>query len=363
MMKFRTHLQQKCLIPNFPFLSMRKTIPIGLILLFFAGQPLRAQFDTQLSNYWAVKNYFNPGYAGQSGQLELTGLYRIQWLGVEHAPKSGIVLAEMPLLFMGREHGVGLSFYSDQIGLFKTSSISGQYAFKMKLFRGSLGIGLQAGYISDSFDGTKIEIPDDEDHNPIDPAIPTSVVNGNSFDAALGIYYTDSLKRWYAGISVTHLLSPSLILSDKYVRDIPRSYYFTAGYNIPLNNPLLELRPSILLTTTEMCSLYVDKDSLVIVTEPNTLKGMLRQTRIDVSLRMVYNQMLWGGLSWRKGESMIIMLGGRFKMLEVGYAYDVPLFSDLIRVTSGSHELFVKYVVEMNFNKGSKSKHKSVRIL
>jgi hypothetical protein len=90
---------------------------------------------------------------------------------------------------------------------------------------------------------------------------------------------------------------------------------------------------------------------------------MLRQTQIDVSLRMVYNRMFWGGLSWRKGESMIVMLGGQFKMLEVGYAYDVPLFSSLIRASSGSHELFIKYMIDMNLKKGSKGKHKSVRIL
>ena len=351
----------------FPFLSvillMRKAIPISFILLFAVGTSVRAQFDTQLSNYWAAKNYYNPGCAGQSGRLELTGLYRMQWLGMEHPPKSAVVLAEMPLPLMGKEHGMGLSMYNDQIGLFKTTMISGQLALKMKLFRGSLGIGLQAGYITDSFDGTKIENPDDEQHNPIDPAIPTTQISGNSIDAAFGIYYTDSLKRWYVGLSATHLLAPSLKLNETYVRDIPRTYYFTAGYNIRLNNPLLELRPSVLLKTTEMSYLYIDKDSMVVATKPNTLKGMLRQTQVDVSLRMVYNNMLWGGLSWRKGESMIVMLGAQFKMMEIGYAYDVPFFSDLIRVTSGSHELFIKYVVEMNLGKGSKGKHKSVRIL
>jgi len=342
---------------------VRKIFYIYFFLLLLVGQSVRAQLDTQLSNYWAAPNYYNPGYAGQSGRLELTGLYRMQWLGIENAPKSGMVLGEMPLPLMGRIHGVGVSMYNDQIGVFRSTLISGQFAFKIKLFKGSLGIGLQGGYITDSFDGTKIEIPDDDDHNPIDPVIPTTLVEGHSIDAAFGIYYTDSLKRWYVGLSATHLLSPTLILSNNYVREIPRSYYFTAGCNIQLNNPLLELRPSVLLKMTDMSSLYIDKDSLVVATEPNTLKGMLRQTQVDVSLRMVYNKMFWGGLSWRKGESMVVMLGGQFKMLEVGYAYDVPVFSNLIRTTSGSHELFIKYVIDMNFGKGSKSKHKSVRIL
>lgn len=342
---------------------MKKAVIASFLLLFSAGQSLQAQFDTQLSNYWAAPNYYNPGYAGQSGKLELTGLYRMQWLGVEHAPKSGIVLGEMPLPLMGKEHGVGFSMYNDQIGLFQSTSISGQFALKIKLFGGSLGIGLQGGYITESFDGTKVEIPDDDEHSSIDPAIPTAQTTGNSIDAAFGIYYTDSLKRWYAGLSATHLLAPTLELNENYVLSIPRSYYFTAGYNMRLNNPLLELRPSVLLKTTEMSSLYINSDSLVVSTKPNTLQGMLRQTQVDVSLRMVYNKTFWGGLSWRRGESVIFMLGGQFKMLEVGYAYDVPLFSDLIRVTSGSHELFIKYVVDMNFAKGSKGKHKSVRIL
>jgi type IX secretion system PorP/SprF family membrane protein len=321
-------------------------------------QSLMAQFDTQLSNYWAATNYFNPGYAGQSGKLELTGLYRLQWLGMDGAPKTGMILGEMPFKFFGREHGVGVSMYNDQIGLYKSTVISGQYAFKTKLFGGNLGIGIQGGYISESFDGTKVEIPDDEDHSKEDEAIPTTEVSGTSIDGAFGVYY--GAKNWYVGLSATHLTAPKLELNDNYIFEIPRSYYFTAGYNIELNNPLLELRPSILLKTTELSSYYAESDSII---EGNTLKGMMKQTQLDVSVRLIYNKMFWGGLSWRKDESMILMLGGKFKMIEVGYAYDVPMFSEIIKVSSGSHELFIKYSIDMNLKKGTKSKHKSVRIL
>jgi type IX secretion system PorP/SprF family membrane protein len=338
---------------------------IFFILIVFLGTgiaSLQAQFDTQLSNYWAVTNYYNPGYAGQSGKLELTGLYRMQWLGMEHAPKTGIVAGEMPFLFGGREHGVGLVLYNDQIGLFKTTLISAQYAFKLKLFGGNLGIGIQGGYINESFDGTKVEIPDDNDyHHPDDEAIPTTLVSGKSIDAAVGLYY--AAKKGYAGLSVTHLIAPKLTLDENHVHEIARTYYLTMGYNIRLNNPLLELQPSVLLKTVELSSFYISGDSLVEVTKGNFWKGMLKQTQLDVSLRMIYNKMFWGGLSWRKGESMILMLGGKFKILEVGYAYDVPVFSNIIRVSSGSHELFVKYSMDMDFRKQTKSKHKSVRIL
>jgi hypothetical protein len=112
-----------------------------------------------------------------------------------------------------------------------------------------------------------------------------------------------------------------------------------------------------------MSSLSIINDTLLTPGKPNTFKGMLKQTQIDVSLRLVYSNMLWGGLSWRKGESMIFMLGGHFKMIEVGYAYDIPVFSDLMRATYGSHELFIKYDMDLNLKKGSKGKYKSVRLL
>ena len=341
---------------------MKKGIIILLILFVSNSQWIMAQFDSQISNYWATTNYYNPGYAGQSGKMELTGLYRLQWIGIEHAPKTGIVLGEMPLNLFGREHGVGVSMYNDAIGLFKTTVMSGQYAYKMKLFGGSLGIGIQVGYINESFDGTKVEIPKDDDfNNPIDEAIPTSLVSGTSIDGAAGVYFKH--KKGYAGLSVTHVTSPSLTLSERHILEIPRSYYFTAGYNIPLNNPLLELQPSVLAKTTDVSSWYIDGDSLVEATKGNALKGMLKQAQVDVSLRMIYRKTFWGGLSWRKGESMIIAFGGRLKMFEIGYAYDIPLFSPVLQESTGSHELFVKYSLDINMKKGTKSKHKSVRIL
>ena len=226
--------------------------------------------------------------------------------------------------------------------------------------KGNFSAGLQVGYINQSFDGTKVEIPEDDYHEQQDDAIPTSLVSGSSIDASLGIFF--SKEKWFAGLSVNHLLSPKLILSDNYVSEIPRSYYFVAGYNIQLNNPLLELRPTLLVKTMEMSSLYLDADSLIEKVETNTLKAMLLNTQVDVSIRMVYNKQLWGGLSWRKGDALTLMFGGKFKMIEAGYAYDFPI-SRIIKESTGSHEVFVRYSMDMNLDKKKKNKHKSVRIL
>jgi len=339
---------------------MKKALFLIPIIVLIDFQLLKAQFDAQLSNYWATINYFNPAYAGQTGTLDATLVSRIQWLGIEGAPRSTIMTAQMPYSFLGKIHGVGASMYNDRSGLFSVSVYSGQYAWKKKLFKGELSIGIQGGYISQSFDGTKVEIPDDDYHEQMDEAIPTSLVSGSTIDGALGIFF--SKEKWFAGLSVTHLLSPTLILNDNYSFEIPRQYYFVAGYNIQLSNPLLELRPTLLVKTMEMSSLYLDADSLIEKVETNTMKAMLRNSQLDVSVRMIYNKQLWGGLAWRNGDAITLMFGGKFKMIEAGYAYDFPI-SRIIKESTGSHEIFIRYSMDLDLNKKVKNKYKSVRIL
>ena len=339
---------------------MKKALFLLSIIVWVGFHPVKAQFDAQLSNYWAAVNYFNPAYAGQTGNLEAALLSRMQWVGIENAPRTTILAAHMPYSFLGKVHGVGASLYNDRSGLFSVSVYSGQYAWKKKMLKGTFSAGIQVGYINQSFDGTKVEIPEDDYHNQTDEAIPTSLVSGASIDVAAGFFF--SKEKWFAGLSVNHLLAPTLNLSDNYVFEIPRSYYFTAGYNIQLNNPLLELRPTVLVKTMEMSSLYLDGDSLVERIETDLIKAMLRNTQADVSLRMVYNKQFWGGLSWRKADALTLMLGGKIKMIEAGYAYDFPI-SRIIKESTGSHEVFIRYTMDINLNKGIKNKHKSVRIL
>jgi type IX secretion system PorP/SprF family membrane protein len=339
---------------------MKKTLFFFWIIVLTGFQQLKAQFDTQMSNYWAAISYFNPAYAGQTGDLEATLQSRIQWMGIQNAPRTTIFTAQMPYSFLGKIHGVGASMYNDRSGLFSVTEYSGQYAWKKKMMKGTFSVGIQAGYINQSFDGTKVEIPQDDYHSQTDEAIPTSLVSGSSIDAAFGLFF--SKEKWYAGLSVNHLLAPTLDLTNSYIFEIPRTYYFTAGYNIRLSNPLLELRPTMLVKTMEMSSLSVSGDSLIEKVPVNPLKAMLQNTQVDVSMRLVYDKRFWGGISWRKGDAVMVMLGGKFKMIEAGYTYDYPI-SAISKVSTGSHEVFIRYSTNINLNKGTKNKHKSVRIL
>jgi len=293
---------------------------------------------------------------------------RMQWMGITNAPRTTILTANMPYQLLGRIHGFGAVMYNDRAGLFSVTAYYGQYAWKKKMLKGNFSIGIQGGYISQSFDGGRVELVPkdgeggDEYHQTPDEGIPDGIVSGHSIDGSLGIFYTKDKEKWFAGLSVNHLLKPTIDLDANHYYEIPRSYYFVAGYNIQLNNPLLELRPTVLLKTMEMSSLYLTPDSVTVVVKANTLKAMLLNSQADVSLRMVYDKKFWGGLTWRPGDAVVLMLGGKFKMIEAGYAYDFPI-SRIVKVSTGSHEIFIRYNMDLDLKKKGKYKHKSVRIL
>ena len=97
--------------------------------------------------------------------------------GIENAPRTMHFGADMPLYFMNHYHGVGLQLVNDQIGLFSHQRLMAQYAFKQRLFGGTLSIGLQGGVLSEKFKGSGLDL-----ENSNDPAFTKSDVNVVAID-------------------------------------------------------------------------------------------------------------------------------------------------------------------------------------
>jgi type IX secretion system PorP/SprF family membrane protein len=301
------------------------------------GNTAQAQIDAIFSQYFAAMGYYNAGYAGVAGDLNVLAVHKQQWVGIKGAPKPFLVAADMPLSLNKTQIGVGAMIFTESIGLFRNSLMGLQAAYKQKLFGGVLSIGVQPAFFSSSFDYKGIFIPESEAHDKEDEALPVSEdVSGMGFDLNAGIYYTH--KKFYAGLGVLHAMEPEIEMGDNITTYIPRSYNLTGGYNIQLRNPLYELQPSVFLLT--------DMQSFV----------------TDITAKLEYNKMFNGGFSWRVNNSIVVMLGATIGNFQVGYAYDLPI-NKLIRGSSGSHELMVKYRLKLNKTQSGNYKHKSVRIL
>lgn len=309
---------------------------LSVVLLFPFAAGVRAQYDSQLSQYFMAMGYYNPAYAGVTGDLNLLLLSRLQWLGIEGAPKSFFINADMPLRLGKTNHGIGMVVFTEGIGLFQNTHVNLQYAYKQKLFDGTLSIGMQFGLVNQSFDGEKVFYPTSQFHQQEDLAIPQTQVSGMGFDINAGIYYTH--RHFYIGIGATHLNKTEIQLDEYSYMYLTGTYNLTGGYNIQLRNPLYELQPSVFLKTD------------------------LQSFQADITARLEYNKMFNGGFSWRVNESVILLLGAKIGRFRVGYAYDFPT-TPLLKGTSGSHELTVSYQLKLKKSKSGKNRYKSVRIL
>lgn len=294
---------------------------------------VQAQQEPHFAHYWAMESSFNPAAVGKDSKLNVSGAYNMTMLGFENAPRTMYIGADMPFLLLNSIHGAGIQIVNDNIGLFTNQKLVLQYAYKHKLFGGTISGGIQIGLLSEKFDGSKLDM-----ENPDDPAFSKSESSGVAFDMAAGLYYTR--HNWYAGFSVAHLTAPSVELGDRSILDFSQAYYLTGGYNIKLRNPFFTIHPSVF----------------------GTYDGT--NYRVDVSARVKYtheNRMFYVGVGYSPTNSVTAFVGGNLHGIILGYSYE--FYTSVLKMGNGSHELFVGYQTEMNLQKKGRNRHQSVRLL
>lgn len=215
---------------------------IATLTLTLVSQRSHAQYDVAFSHYFDMEPSFNAASVGKQSKLNVSAAYAMDFAGFKHNPRTMYVGADMPLYFLKSYHGVGLQFMNDKIGLFTHQRLALQYALRLKMFGGQLAAGVSAGLLSETFDGTQLDLEDTSD-----PAFSSSKLDGNSVDLGAALYYTH--RSWYAGLSVQHLNSPLINLGDKNELQIDATYYLTGGCNIRLRNPFVTIKPSFIVRT------------------------------------------------------------------------------------------------------------------
>ena len=325
--------------------AMKRLLPL-LALLIALG--VRAQTDPQFSQYYEVPAYYNPAAVGRTDFLSIHGGGRLQWVGIDHAPKSFLAAADMPFKFLDKRFGTGLVMGQESIGLYSTLTIDAQLGYKFRRWGGEFTVGLQLGMYDQSFKGSEVVLPDDDDyHQGTDDAIPTTDVHGTAFDLGAGVWYEH--KNWWAGLSCTHLTSPTVTLNSGdgggatdekniYTFKAGRIAYFMAGGNIPVKNTLFEVIPSLLV------------------------KSDFTFTTAELTGRVRWRKLFTAGLGYRWKDALTVSLAVELKNFYVGYSFDYPT-SDIARASSGSHELMVGYRMKLNLGEKNKNRHKAIRLM
>ena len=309
----------------------------ALILLLCCYALLHAQFDAQTSFYTFFESTYNPAAAGQGTQLIASGSYRLQWVGIENAPRTAYFQAQLPLKLGKTEHGIGVRFMNDKLGLFTNQTFYTQYAYKKALRKGCLSAGVEIGFVGMTFSGDSVHIPSQgEYHIEADEKIPRQESSAMKLDMGLGVYYTSQM--WQLGVSYSHLTRPVVSLTDYSDFTIFGTMYITMGTNIYNHSKTFAFKPNILFRTD------------------------FATWTLDMTALMEFKRRFQGGFSYRWGDAVGLLFSARLVGgLSIGYAYELPL-SKVLQASSGSHEAYISYAIDIYKQKHT-SKYKSVRIL
>ncbi len=299
-------------------------ILVLMLLLFFQ---LSAQQDPQYTQYMYNMSTINPGYATDSENVNFGALYRMQWIGVEGAPSTGIFFAHTPL---AKNVETGLSIVHDQIGdVVKETSVFADFAYVVKLSeKNKISFGLKAGatFFSTNFDGFVYSdnLPDPAFANNISKVFP---------NIGIGTFYFSD--NYYLGLSSPNLLSNKhLEKSDGIYRNGIETihYFFTGGYVFNLNENL-KFKPAFM--------------ARVVSGAP---------TSFDLTSNFLINEKVELGAAYRWSDALSGLIN--FKVtpsLRIGYAYDHTL-SNLGRFSSGSHEIMLLFDINKDQDKNNKNK-------
>jgi len=321
-----------------------------LLAMMPAALAASAQTDVALSQFYEVPSFYNPSAVGNTDFLRIRGGGRLQWVGIDNAPRTFLGVADMPFKIGSKRLGMGLRLSQESIGLYHTLDLGAQIAYKLKKWGGMFSFGLEVGFVDQSFKGSEVYLPDNDDyHQGTDDAIPTTDIHGTAFDLGAGVWYEH--PRFYAGLSCSHLTAPTITMNAenaaggsetsgdrRYEFEVKRSLYFIAGCNIPVRNTLFEVVPSVLVRTD------------------------IGFTTGEIMARARYRRMFSFGVGYRWDDAVIATVAAEIKNFYIGYSYDYST-SAIRAASSGSHELFVGYSLKLDLSDRNTHRHKSVRIM
>ena len=306
---------------------MKKIIII--ILAVISVITVSAQQAPQFSQNMFNKLANNPGFAGSRGVIATSILHRSQYMGfgdqggAAASTQNFSIDAELPFLY----GGVGLNVVKDNIAQFSNLGLQASYAYRTELGVGQIGMGMSVGMFQSGLDGKALKSAQNGD-----PAIPTSSVSGSKLDIGAGIYY--NTQDVYVGLSSSHMTEPIVEWSDGNQYPLARHYFLISGYYHQLSS-LLSLNPSI----------YLKSDGAT--------------SQLDINTNLIYNNKMWGGVSYRLDEGISLLAGMNVNEdLRFGLAYDVTMMNAM----SNSLEFMLGYNFKIKTNKAV-SKYKNPRFL
>lgn len=273
-----------------------------------------AQHTPLTSQYMFNGLVINPAYAGTRDMLTTSLTYRNQWTGFEGAPVTQMITAHSPIL--KQKMGVGLMLFNDKIGVSKETGIYTNFAYRARLSKGFISMGIGAGISIVNANWSSVGVQDQTDQ-----AFMYDTERSVQPNFSAGAYYKQD--KFYLGISMPFMMSyqfdPEKNSYNAIYEADENNYVLTGGVIFKLSNDVV-LKPSTLIRYA-----------------PNS------GAQVDLNTNIVLKDEFWFGLSYRTQDAIVGMFEYQVNdQWRIGYSYDMGI-SDIAAYHGGSHEILLQY--------------------
>ncbi len=296
---------------------------IALVLGLASQFVSTAQEAATYAQYQLYPVLYNPGVTGFSGNHEF----------IVNARKSQASFPGTPVSYTAMYHGsigdklgLGAQVFSEKIGDMSTTKVQGNYAFRFRLQKAQIGIGLTTEFINKRVDSGLLS---NDFVQAGDQVLEDQVGGQQIFDATAGMHMLYDEKLFVA------LAFPNTVRTrlDQGPIDVPATeakndrinYFFHFGYI--LNRPAqgFSIIPSLAIRNYRDVPFQFDVN----------LQGRFLEDKLLAAVTM------------RPGSSGIagFMLGTMYKSAQIVYSYDIA-FGPFQQYHTGSHELTLSYVLK-----------------
>ncbi|PCH72878.1 MAG: hypothetical protein COB98_11440 [Flavobacteriaceae bacterium] len=284
---------------------------LSAVLVLLLTSSLYAQQDPYYTLYKYNMNMVNPAYAGSTGFSELSTGFRMQWVGVEDAPKTQFLSYTAPLK---RNLGIGISVINDEVFVLKETDITVDVSYHIKLNEEYLlYFGIKGGGSFIHIDLEKANVKND----------PLFAENQSFFNPTMGAGLYLKNEKFYLTLS-----TPNFLSGERYEKEgnVPIAatdklhMYVGGGYHLQVSDKITFM-PSIMMR-------YID--------------GV--ENAYDLSAAFDFNQKVNAGINYRLNESIAVFAMTKvIDQMQFGVAYEKSTEQSSDFTGTGTFEALLRF--------------------
>lgn len=279
-------------------------IVIGLLMMGIAFQSM-GQTRKYVSNFSHFQSYFNPGLTGYEGSA-VRGFVRNQWSGVEGAPRSYFISAELDFgelsgeldpALMGK-NALSVNMIQDTYGAFRETELIIAYASRVRLTeKHNLRLGAGLSYQNIRLDGNRLTT--EESNDPIMGQYLGGFSDMQVVDFNIGLALTHS--KYYLSYGIHRVAGGAIVSGDEFIDSYPSSNIIQGGYREALSPNLAVIFNAYYRTQKDVSDNF------------------------EMNLKALLMDRLWVGVGTRVNNATNVQMGILTKRLRIGYLYEFPV--------------------------------------